>query len=237
MKAIILAAGAGRRLGLDHPKCMVEVGGMSIIQRQLRALRANGVEEFVFVVGFEHDQLRAHLQVEPGRFTFINNERFAETNTIYSLHLAREHLIGSVFQLNADVVFDHCLVARLLEEPASSVAIVAHPCGHEEVKVRIEDSRVRAIGKQLAPEDCAGEFIGVAHYRDEVARALAAALAEWVERMGMINDYFESALNDVCGREDIHAVDVSDLPCIEVDFPQDLELARGRIAPLLEADP
>lgn len=233
MKAIILAAGIGRRLGLDHPKCMVDVGGMSIIQRQLRAFRANGVEDFVFVVGFQQQMLRDHLKDEPGRLVFLENERFAETNTIYSLDLAREHLADDVFYCNADVVFDQRLPARLLGEPRSSVAIVVHPCTEEEVKVRIAGDRIGAIGKDVSLKDCAGEFIGVARFRDRAARMLAAALADWVQQQGMVNEYFESALNDVCGQEGIRAVDVSDLPCIEVDFPRDLALARERIAPLL----
>ena len=86
MKAIILAAGAGRRLGTTGPKCMVRVGGESIIRRQLAAFRTAGVDEFVVVVGHEQDQLRRHLAGQPGRFTYVINERYAETNTIYSLY-------------------------------------------------------------------------------------------------------------------------------------------------------
>ncbi len=235
MKAVILAAGAGRRLGLDHPKSMVEVGGRSILLRQLDAYRATGVEEFVIVVGFQYEQLRRHVQDQPGAFTFIVNERYAETNTLYSLYLAREHLRNAVYQSNADVVLDYRVIARLREATGSALAIMTHPCDEEEVKVHVKDGLIDAVGKSLPPETCAGEFIGVARYEADSARALADALTRGVDTPGGDEAYFEAALNEVCATHPIHAVDVGDLPCTEVDFPEDLQRAREIIAPKLQS--
>lgn len=236
MKAIILAAGAGRRLGAALPKCMLDVGGKSIIHRQVAAMSAEGIEEFVVVVGYQQDLIRRHLSERPGRFVFVVNQRFASTNTIYSLYLARAHLAEGCWYANADVVFDRRLIRRMVAcDPAgTALAVETHPCGEEEVKVIVRDRRVIRIGKALPPGDATGEFVGIARFDNGVARALAGALTELVERRGMVVDYFEHAVDRLCGGFVLTAADVTDLPCQEIDFPADLEIARREIAPRLE---
>jgi choline kinase len=235
MKAIILAAGAGRRLGAAVPKCMLDVGGVSIIHRQLAAMLAEGIDEFVVVVGHEQERVREHLAGRPGRFTFIVNERYATTNTIYSLYLARTHLAEKCWYANADVVFDRRLIRRLIDDSSSAaLAIKTHACGEEEVKVIVQKGRITRIGKGIPPAQAAGEFMGIARLDGDVAMALARALIELVERQSVVSDYFERAVDRLCSEFVLSAIDITDLPCQEIDFPADLEEARREIVPRLE---
>jgi choline kinase len=236
MRAIILAAGAGRRLGLAGPKSLVEVGGMSILERQVSAFAAAGVDDFVLVVGFEQDKIRRHVEslATTAAFTFIVNERFADTNTIYSLYLAREHLATGAFYANADVLFDRRLPQRLLSSGAeNALAVQTGRCAEEEVKVIVRDNRVVQIGKRLDPAECFGEFVGVARFGEVFAPKLAEALAHLVEREQIVSDYFELALDRLCPAESLTPVDITDLPCREIDFPDDLGIARQDIVPRL----
>jgi len=234
MKAIILAAGAGRRLGTTGPKCMVRVGGESIIHRQLAAFGTVGVDEFVVVVGHEQDQLRRHLAGQPGRFTYVVNERYAETNTIYSLYLARDQINDTFFYANADVVFDRRLTERLARPDAgTALAVDVAACGEEEVKVIVQNGRITRISKRLDPADCLGEFVGVARFGAELSAAFVNALENCVEVENEVTDYFERAVDRLCPDWVLTPVDVSDLPCIEIDFPEDLAVARNDIAPQL----
>lgn len=282
MRAIILAAGAGRRLGLDGPKSMIDVGGRSILRRQIDAFASIGVDDFVIVVGYQRERLVEHLAGLPGRFTFMINERFAETNTIYSLYCARQYIPGGFFYANADVVFDSRLVHRLAESAAppsesesqalalppepeaqaralpsepgaratgssdlgvstfrrfsfstAALAVVVGRCAEEEVKVIVRDGRIVRIGKKLNPAECLGEFIGVARFDAELAPAFVAALETCVEQEQAVNDYFERAVDRLCDDWSLAPVDVSDLPCIEIDFPEDLARAQNKIAPQL----
>jgi len=234
MKAIILAAGAGRRLGLSGPKCMIDIAGRSIIHRQLAAFRAGGVNEFVIVVGHEQEQLREHLADQPGSFTFIVNRRYAETNTVYSLYLARKHINDTFYYANADVVFDRRLIERLQESPtASALAVETAHCAEEEVKVIVMDDKIVRISKQLNPADCLGEFVGVARFGKELSSAFVEELVSAVEDDGVINEYFEYAVDHLCRDWTLSPVDISDLPCKEIDFPEDLHDARTQIAPRL----
>jgi len=234
MRAIILAAGAGRRLGLDMPKSLIEIAGKSILHRQIEAFRADGVDDFVIVVGHQHDRLIDHLGGQAGRFSFILNERYADTNTIYSLYLARGHITGAFYYANADVLFDRRLVERLRDRaPATGLAVRVGTCGSEEVKVIASEGRILRIGKRLEPTQCLGEFVGVARFGGELARAFVASLETCVERDGVVDDYFERAVDRLCPDWKLLPVDVSDLPCIEIDFPDDLDHARRQVAPQL----
>lgn len=234
MKAIILAAGVGRRLGMDLPKCMLDVGGMSIIHRQLAVFRSVGVEEFVIVVGYEQERLISHLDGQPGRFTFIDNPHYRRTNTILSLYLARQHLVEGACYANADVVFDRRLMQRLFACPTpTGLAVLKKECGREEVKVVVDNGRIVRIGKEIPAGECWGEFVGLARFGTDIAAAFEERLTHLVETEQRVGDYFESALDPLCSGHQLTAVDVTGLPCQEIDFPDDLASARRRIAPEL----
>lgn len=245
LTAIILAAGLGRRLSLGVPKCLLEIAGRSILSRQVEALRAAGVDHFAIVVGYREEDVRRHLACEAGRFTFITNERYAETNTIYSLYLARDHFGSGFFYTNGDVLFDRRLTCRLL--PADSSSVVAVKPGRlaqEEVKVAVEPdprqanawTRVCRIGKQLDPAQSLGEFVGVARFGLGIVASLAETLVQCVEAEGIVGDHFETAVDRLCrAGHSLIPIDIGDLPCGEIDFPEDLEQARNEIGPQLLA--
>jgi len=231
MKAIILAAGEGRRLGIAGPKCMLDVAGTSIIDRQLNAFRANGIDDFVIVVGHARDQIRRHLAERPGKFTFIVNQRYAQTNTVYSLYLARDHIDDTFYYTNADVVFDRRLIQRLRTAPVpTALAVETARCADEEVKVVVRDNKIIRIGKKLDPAKCLGEFVGIAQFAKELTGDFVKALTDIVEDEGAVNEYFEYAVDRLCNNHPLTPIDITDLPCKEIDFPEDLVEVREKIA-------
>src|SRR5690349_15752759 len=107
MDALILAAGSGRRLRHDRPKCLVELGDRYLIDHQLHALAWAGVDRVVVVAGYRSDDVRDALP--PGTNVVVNPE-YAETNSLYSFWLAREEVGEEVLILNSDVLF-HPVIA------------------------------------------------------------------------------------------------------------------------------
>src|SRR2546423_7963803 len=113
MKAIILAAGKGTRLnGVDlKPKCLFEVAGRTLLDRQVSALLESQLNEIVIVAGFEAERIRRRCSPD---ISFVMNSRFEETSSLYSLWLAREHLVDGFVVLNCDVLFHPQLLTRLV---------------------------------------------------------------------------------------------------------------------------
>lgn len=233
MKAIILAAGVSRRLyplTYDTPKCLLEVGGRPIIDFQMEALKKAGISEAVIVVGYLRKKLIDHIQKEYPDFncTFIINEHFFETNTSYSLYLCRNEFRNSEsILMNADVLYPEELLERLMTSPHKDVmAVDVKECGREEVKVIAgSGDKLVAIGKELIQENSLGEFIGVARFSPEFGERLASSLEHLIDSGGKA-DYFEAAIHPLLTEMEVHYIDISDLPCIEIDFVEDLEEAQ-----------
>jgi len=147
MKAIILAAGKGTRLdgAAVKPKCLVEIGGSTLLHRQIDTLRSLNVRQIVIVVGFGAESIREECD---GDTSFVENEKFAETSSLYSLWLARDHLADGFVVLNCDVLFHPQLLANLLESSCDNALLISRienqsfPLGDEEMKIRLHDDLV-----------------------------------------------------------------------------------------------
>jgi choline kinase len=119
MRALILAAGRGSRmaqLGDERPKCLVELEGRPLIERQIAALRRGGAEEIGVVRGYRADMLDL-----PG-LSYFANQRWAETNMVMSLAMAASWLrSGPVIVSYADIFYRSELVRGLAEAPGQLV--------------------------------------------------------------------------------------------------------------------
>lgn len=232
MRAIILAAGVARRLyplTFDKPKCLLEVASQPILDYQVKALKRVGISKATIVVGYYKGMIINHLKTsfDEFEFNFVNNPHFFETNTSYSLHLCEDVLReGECLLMNGDVLYPVELLQRVLDDEKDNVlAVEAKQCGKEEVKV-IEgaDERIVAIGKELIQENSLGEFIGVAKLSEAFNIQFTDSLSQLIEAGGKA-DYFEAAIHPLLAKIQLHYVDVSDLPCIEIDFLEDLDKA------------
>jgi L-glutamine-phosphate cytidylyltransferase len=228
MEALILAAGEGSRLGVSVPKCLVEVGGQTLLDRQLSALEAAGAEEITVVVGHERDLVR---EVAGDRAHLVVNECYGRTNSLYSFWLARHFVTEDLLLLNSDVLFPEVLLRRLLAAEGSALAYDSSSGGDEEhMKVRLRWGRLERMSKKLAQAETAGENVGV--IRLAPADAVAAfAAADWLVREGCRNEWVGAAISDVARRHTIRCLDVADLPWVEIDFPEDLSTARDVVWP------
>jgi len=236
MRAILLAAGRGRRLeasGWVQPKCLLPFQDTTILDNMLDALVRYGVTDVTLVVGYMQELIHAAIERRGDvRASWVQNPDFETTNTINSLWRAREFMDEDFLYFNADVLFHPDVVGRLMAGSGTLLAVDHKSCAEEEVKVvQDEQGRIREIGKKLDPARCAGEFIGIARFE----RALNADFVRSLERhnveLGNVDLFFEAALHDILEAHDVREVDVSDLPAIEIDFPDDLEEARRAVAP------
>ena len=233
MKAFILAAGVSRRLyphTYNIPKCLLEVGGKPIIHYQLEALLDLGVKDISIVVGYHREILIRHLKdnFPTLNFNFIINHHYFETNTAYSVYIGKKVLNENHILMNADVVYPKGLLNKLIDtKHKTALAVDIKSCGLEEVKVIDGGSdKIVAIGKELIETQCLGEFIGVAKLSKDFCNLFSNSLEDLIDSGG-VNDYFEAAIQPILKKMDIYYVDVSEFPCMEIDFIEDLEKARS----------
>jgi choline kinase len=232
MKAVILAAGVSRRLRpltSARPKCLLPVGERTILDHQMRALKAAGVREACMVLGYRREQILEHLAAHHPdmRITPVINHDFFDTNTAHSMWLARGFMAcGDVVCLNGDVLFPPRLLQRVVEAAhEGSLAVESKRCGEEEVKVTCDDAgRIVRIGKRLPVAEARGEFIGVARLRGRFLEQFVRAL-DLLVAAGNTDAYFEAAMDQMLDDAPGHAVDVTELPSIEIDFLEDYERA------------
>ena len=233
MKSVILAAGVSRRLyplTYEMPKCLMKVGDKAILDRQLKTLQSSKISEVIIVVGYYRelivDYVKSHyndLNVK-----FVINHHYFETNTAYSLRLCNDFINNEPFILmNADVLYPKEVLTRVIDSNYNTVlAVDIKPCGREEVKViEGEGNRIVAIGKELIEDNSLGEFIGVAKFSKNISSKFMNSLDRLISSGGN-SDYFEAAIHPLMSEHDIYYEDISDLPCIEIDFVEDLEKAQ-----------
>ena len=131
MKAIVLAAGRGARLGdlgRQIHKSLIEIGGASLLTRLVRQLVGQGIDEVILVTGYREADLRAELgrSLPEAPVKFIFNPDFDTSNNLVSLHLGLEAVSSNrdVLIVEADLIFDEELIHRLIAHPAPNVAVV-----------------------------------------------------------------------------------------------------------------
>ena len=236
MKAVILAAGRGTRLAPltdDRPKPLVPVRGRPLLLRTLDRLADVGIRgrDVVIVTGYREDVL-ARVVAEGGFTpTLVSNPHFHDWQNFYSLAVARDAVGGDAFlELDGDVLFDGRLLPRVLSAPGPGVlAIDVRPdLDAETMKVSVEQGRIVAVGKALAPEASLGEYIGVSRFDPPLAAEVFEELAR-LEREGLTGEYYEHALHRLALRDrgPLRPVDVSDCSALEIDDAHDLARAEA----------
>jgi choline kinase len=231
MKAVILAAGQGRRLapsGWDKPKCLLPCPEGTLLGNILQSILECGIHKVVIVVGYRRELVERAVLGEAVSCRFVVNEDYAATNTVHSLWLARDYLDEGILYFNGDVWFERPLLSLLLRQSDSALAVDAKPCGAEEVKVKVDRAgRITRIGKDIPPQDALGEFIGVAKFAPSACAGLVESLRGY-NGEGMRRDFFfESALNDILDRHVFLAAPIGNLRAVEIDTPEDYARAKS----------
>lgn len=241
MRGIILAAGKGSRLNEtagESPKCLVKVGGATLIERQILALRRAGIDDIVIVAGCQADRVRRSCGQE---ITYVENSKYAKTNSMYSLWLARPLLFEGFVVLNCDVLFHSVLLDDLLSARHDDALLLAYrdandpPFGDEEMKVKVRCGRVTSISKTMDPAEADGENVGIVKFGPEGAAALVSIMDRLIAAGGL-RDWAPRAFHEFAQVHPLHAIGTRGFPWIEIDFPEDYQRAVSTILPQLEDD-
>ena len=233
MKALILNSGLGSRMGVltsEHPKCMTEISAHeTILSRQLKLIADAGIEEVVITTGYYDGVLINYcnsLEL-PLHFTFVKNPIYDQTNYIYSIYCAKDYLNDDIILMHGDLVFEGEVFDRVLASESSCMTVSSTlPLPEKDFKAQVKEGMVMKVGVDIFNEAMEAQALYKLN-RDDW-KVWLDKIIEFCE-----NDnrkvYAENALNELNGAANIHALDVKNLLCSEIDNPEDLAVVSSKL--------
>jgi choline kinase len=233
MKAIILSAGQGSRLGHlvdDGPKCLIDFNGRSLLGRQLDTLAANGVEEAVVVTGFRDDTIEAAIAARGGepKVRTIYNPFYKVADNLGSLFIARHELEGECLVWNGDTLVSDALMARVLGNDRQGITVTIDrkdSYDADDMKVVEEGGRLKEIGKRIK-NGVNAESIGLLAFRGGGAEQFRQAIERAMRTPEGTTIWYLRVIHQIAQQADVWTLDINGEEWGEVDFPEDVETAR-----------
>lgn len=233
-----LGGGAGQ-----PPKCLLSFGGISLLERHLNILQSAGISRVVIGVGYQAGMIEAELERWCGHMPVetVFNPDFRQGNIVTLWRLGDE-LGGSddVLLMDADVLYDREIMHRLVSSPRSDCFLMDREFepGDEPVKLCLRGQRIVEFGKYVDPAldwDTQGESVGFFKLSALMARRLRSTAETFIAE-GRVEAFYEDALRLLAlsdTGETFGVEDVTGLPWIEIDFPEDIAKAKRDVLPAL----
>ena len=239
MKAVILAAGVGKRLWeitQHRPKCLIEIGGRSLLHRYLEILAGLGIRRATIVVGYRQEMIRAAVERNACGVTvdFLVNDQF-HRGSISSLWIARTALDDDVIVMDADVLFHRDILRRLVESSYENALLMDEMVRQtgEECMVVVAGGRVIALTKKMPDRyDYAGEGVGFLRVRHADTAQMVESLRSHIDK-GSWNMEYEDALQQFFQTVKVGHEKIGGLPWTEIDFVEDVKKAELDVLPRL----
>lgn len=231
LKAIILAAGVGKRLGKETqtlPKCLIPLGKNRphLLSRYFHSFREVGLKKVVIVCGHLKEKIIYEcLKLGEGLDIKLIFNKDYKKGSILSLHRASKELDSDLLIMDADIYFPTEALKKLIESKKKNafLADTGVKSSGEEEMLMSKNGRLFAISKRVDPSlKIVGEATGIFKLNKETARALRKILKEFV-RKGKINVEYEETYSSLMRKRKIGIVPIGKLFWSEIDFKRDLK--------------
>ena len=245
LACVILAAGTSTRLRPltdEKPKCLLEVGGRSLLERTIGNVLTAGIKEVHVVIGYRAEMVRQFIEHRfPGQqIHFILNPNYATTENAYSLLLALRYLKSNDGRLNhnlllldSDILFSKKLLPFILSDSImDKIAIrVIGEHNEEEIRVKTDGSNnIILIGKETPLLETYGESIGIEIFSVTTTVRLFEILNQRMRSIKRRCEFYEATFQEMINNGiKLRAIDVSNFSVIEIDTTEDLRLAQQMI--------
>jgi choline kinase len=238
MKAIILSAGQGSRLGHmvdDKPKCLIEFNGRTLLDRQLDTLEASGVHDAVVVTGFHDELVEQAIAKRSGgpHVRMVFNPFYKVADNTGSLFMAREELKGDCLVWNGDTLVSRELMRRVVANERAGICVTIDrkdSYDEDDMKVVEEDGRLKAIGKRLPLDTVNAESIGLLAFRSGGAEQFREAIERAIRTSEGTTIWYLRVIHHIAQAAEVWTLDIAGEEWGEVDFPADVEIARALTA-------
>jgi len=229
MKALILAAGMGKRLmplTQDTPKCLLKVGGKTIIEHQFDALYKNNIKDIVIVIGHQGEKIKRLIG---DKARYIENNDFATTNSSYSLWLAREEMKDGFIYVNSDLIFHWKILQDLINSKSENAIVTDNrvKIDSDMQKIKLDGSQIVIMGKEIPVDEAQGEAVGPVKINQTGAKKVLERIENLINQ-NKKNYWAYSVFSDCAQEIGLKKVDCQE-PWVEIDYLKDIEKANQMI--------
>jgi len=224
MDALILAAGRGTRMGgIDTPKCLLDLGGLSIIQYQIKCLKNAGINKIFIVTGYHSEQIHLHL---PNDLIFIHNVDFATTNNLYSVWTAKNSLDDDFICIYGDLLFDKNILNNCMQDQNEICLVIEKNVRDETMKVKIKNNLITQLSKNISNQNADGNFIGMAKFKKSISSLFFNEIDILVKNKNF-DFYYTSAIESMIkNNQKINYIDTKNLNWMDIDEKNEFEDAK-----------
>jgi choline kinase len=234
MKAIILSAGQGKRLlplTAAVPKCLLPIQGKTLIEWQIDELSKCGIHRITVVTGYRAEKVQDLLRRRYGteRIKSLYNQDYEKTDNIVSCWTARDEMTEDFILLNGDTLFETAVLKCLFESPERPVTVLVSRkdiYDADDMKVKMDGSRLVQIGKNIAPDEINGESIGMILFRGEGPMLFYEALKGALADPGASSKWYLSVIDEMARMMPVWTCSINGLQWCEVDYQADLKQAE-----------
>lgn len=236
MKAIILSAGRGSRLlplTAARPKCLLEVGGVSVIRHQIGALARGGVTDITVITGFlpqaVEDDAAKHGTAATVRAQF--NPFYQIADNLASCWMARERMNSDFLLINGDTLFEDALLETVLEAPPAAVSVTVDKkdaYDEDDMKVTLRGTQLVGIGKTLNHRETDAESIGMLRFMGDGPQVFTNQLEAMMRTPEGVRSWFLKAIDGLAKSGiTIETTSIEGCAWSELDTPEDYDTVRA----------
>jgi len=232
MDALILAAGRGTRMGrIENPKCLLDIGGIAIIDYQISCFREIGFNRIFVVTGYNSEMVRRHLK---DSVDFLYNPDYAQTNNLYSMWTAREMMNDDFVCVYGDLFFDKQILQKCVDDKNEICLAIERNIRDETMRVRIKDNYVIEVNKLIPKESANGNFIGMAKFDKKCISFLFKEISTLVSNDNH-DSYYTSAIESMIKKgQKVNYVETNGMMWFDIDEKHELEEAKKTCQKMIE---
>tara|TARA_R110002073_G_scaffold210533_2_gene370992 strand:+ start:8185 stop:8967 length:783 start_codon:yes stop_codon:yes gene_type:complete len=235
IKAIILSAGQGRRLlplTENSPKCLLPVSGKPVIEWQIDALLAVGIQEITVVSGFQVGMIETLLQQRYAghpQISVLFNPFFEVADNLASCWLARARMDGDFLLLNGDTVIESTLLAQVLNSESAPITLsVDYKSAYDadDMKVQMDSNGwVKQVSKIIPTDQIDAESIGLIYFRAQGPQHFRKAIESALRHPAELKSWYLSIIDTLADKNLVNTCSVAGYRWCEIDFIEDLAKA------------
>ena len=235
-KAVILSAGQGRRLlplTKNSPKCLLPISGKPIIEWQIDALLASGIEEIIVVTGFQTNLVEKLLQQrypDHKQIRTLFNPFFEVADNLASCWVARSIMDCDFLLLNGDTILDVSLLKQVLESESAPITLsidYKKVYDEDDMKVQLDNKGlVKHVNKILPKDQIDAESIGLIYFRSNGPILFRDAVEEALRYPTELKSWYLTIIDKLAGENLVNVCSISGHRWCEIDYSSDLKKAK-----------